>query len=79
MTLFHISASKANLTSPDRVTGGNWKKSPVTMTLHNINVYPLPVQFDTHLYAAKGLLILSYTGGNLLKFVEQIAIDHGYC
>ncbi|KAF9047151.1 hypothetical protein BDZ89DRAFT_941735, partial [Hymenopellis radicata] len=25
-------ASKANLTLPDLVTGGSWKKSPVTMT-----------------------------------------------
>lgn len=32
IVLLHSAASNANLTFPALVTGGSWKKSPVTMT-----------------------------------------------
>ena len=76
---FHALASKAKVGVTPLVTGGSWKKSPVTTSCDESSVRGERKECSrTHLQSSKVGLLAKRTGDSS-KLVEQESIDHRDC
>ena len=74
----HACASNANFTAwPPPVIGGNWKKSPVTMSYNIISAIRCQVEQLANLNAAKRIIMFPDDTSNLGKLLKKITINHG--
>ena len=83
MHFFQASLSKAKKgSSPDLVTGGNWKKSPVTTTWDvaqfNAGVCALQAGGYMHLYASKRHRVFPQLRPDEGQLIKEVCIYHGY-